>query len=172
MPDIDDSLICQLSRNPVFFKRPVHGCVLIPMQSRYTNCKGEKNLMRMQTFSGALLLVFQFACCFSIPVDDFIGYPFNRCLPNYGILAPADDDFVSVGLSKDLVMNGERFSTVHVRLHFMLDSCEIQCFWFINHFVCLHIIFPLIVHMYTYAMQLKITAEHLLFCNTHVLFMK
>ena len=98
--------------------------------------------MRMQTFSGALLLVFQFACCFSIRVENFIGYPFKRWPLSHGALAPTDDNFVSVGLAIDegVNVNGENIKTVHVRLHFMLDSCEIQCFSFINNYVCLPLI--------------------------------
>ena len=74
---------------------------------------------RMQSLSRVLASFFVlFTCCSSIPVTEFIGFPFNTCNQEHGIFPSNDDNYITVGLTRGVEVNGMLYNNIHVRFNY------------------------------------------------------
>ena len=70
--------------------------------------------------------------CSAIPVEEFIGYPFSSS--DHQIFASNDDNAITVNIAESLLVNGTRYTAVHVSLNlsiFMILLCV--CILFVYH---------------------------------------
>jgi hypothetical protein len=77
----------------------------------------------MLPFTGTLLLLLfagqLFFSCSSIPVSDFIGYPFSSS--NHQIFASNDDNAITVDIAESVVVNGNRYRAIHINNNGVLN---------------------------------------------------